>query len=104
MNLHVGFDHNGCLKVPEVSSNLNERALNPDLLSEFGQLLRDAQTKLDRIPTTVIGMENFVEAKGNPGTTDAEYAVFERLRELNAEVVLRILVMRRLIVAAQTGR
>ena len=44
------------------------------------------------------------ETQGDPATSDEEYAVFDRLRELNAEVVLRLLVMRRLAVAAQIGK
>jgi hypothetical protein len=115
-NLVVEFDKHGCLKVPEISSGLEDRAINSGLLADYGQLLRQAQTSLDRMPT--VGVDNMGAADWRgmapadvmynkslaEGTSEAERAVFEELRRLNAEVVLRVLVMRNLAVAAQIGR
>lgn len=115
-NLIVEFDKNGCLKVPEVASGMEDRAVNSDLLRDYGQHLRNAQNSLDRMPTYGIANMGAADWRGTApadvmynkslaeGTSEAERAVFEELRRLNAEVVLRVLVMRNLAVAAQIGR
>jgi hypothetical protein len=82
----------------------------------FVQHLRNAQNSLDRMPTYGIANMGAADWRGTApadvmynkslaeGTSEAERAVFEELRRLNAEVVLRVLVMRNLAVAAQIGR
>lgn len=94
--LVVEFDRD-CLKVPEVTVGMDELPKNDGLLRAYQTLLMDAQTKLDVIQTWKL-------PELGEGTSDREKEVFETLRKLNAEVVLRILTMRRIIVAARTRR
>ena len=91
-NLTVKFDSNGCLIVPKVKVNLAARAVNSDLLRTIGALGREGQTPLDRIPTSEI------EKSLVPDTPEDEKELFKEIERLNAEIVLRILTMRRLAV------
>ena len=101
-SIPVEFDTNGCLKVPEMPSGLkrrhNNHAANEEYLQEIGKHGRDAQTILDRIPTINI------EEKLDPATSLEEREVFRKLQQLNAEVVVRLLMMRRLATNALIGR
>jgi hypothetical protein len=91
-NLKVKFDSNGCLVVPKVKVNLVNNAKNSDLLHTIGAIGREAQTPLDRIAISNI------EACLLPDTPEDEKALFKEIEKLNAEIVLRILTMRRLAV------
>ena len=109
MNLTVKFDSNGCLEVPKPSVTLQGQAVNDDRLAHYGHLLREAQASLDRIPTYQGG--GLCELEARLGHTapllpcsPREVEVFNQLLELNAEVVLRVLYMRRLVTAARMGR
>lgn len=97
VHLTVEFTENGCLDVPEVTAGMTKPAVNTSRLSEYGQLLREAQNFLDR-------MNTFSIPTMAPGTTNKERELFEELRRLNAETVLRVLVMRRLVLAGQIGK
>lgn len=96
--LEPKFNENGCLEVPEVSSGLTNPAVNEDLLRNIGRLAREGQTALDRIATSNI------DAALLPETSHDEREVMRTIERLNAEIVLRILVMRRLATAALTGK
>jgi hypothetical protein len=96
-NVNVELDVNGCLQFPNISSGLSDGALNQEYLREIGQLCRDGQTVLDRIPT------NNIDKMLNPATSIEERQVFQAIEKLNAEVVTRILMIRRLVTAAMIG-
>lgn len=85
LDLTVKFHTNQCLIVPK------EAARNADTLKLIGQFARDAQMVMDRIATS--GIEQILD----PSTPAEEVALFKTLEELNAEIILRMLVMRRLV-------
>ncbi len=96
------FDENDnvSLVVPEVAVGIEGSNLpvtvNDELLQSYQSLLMQAQTSLDRIPTSGEGLF--------AGTTDKEKALFATLTRLNADVVLRILIMRKLIMRGRMGK
>lgn len=94
-NVPVAFDKNECLIVPDVTYSGN-RAINDDLLRGFGVYARAGQTAFDQIGTRNI------DAKLAP-CSDEEHEAFKKIEELNAEIVQRSLVMRRLITAMLIG-
>jgi hypothetical protein len=113
-DLTVKFDNHGCLEVPEVSSGMaGRKAVNQDILSAYGRKLREAQNSLDRMPTYKVENPDpmgLAEAdvmygrKLREDTPEQEKALFEALRQLNAEIVLRVLVMRSLVTAGMIGQ
>lgn len=95
-NVPVAFDNNECLIVPDVTFS-GDRAINAELLHQFGQHARTGQTSFDQIGTVNIGLK----IAGN--TPQVEREAFAKIEELNREIVQRSLVMRRLITAMLIG-
>lgn len=98
----------GDIKVPKVTVGIKGQPVNTDRLRHYGELLRTAQNALDRMPTS--DNMNLCPAEVELGfnlplmNCSAEEAqLFEEMQRLNAEVVLRVLVMRRLVTAGLTG-
>jgi hypothetical protein len=105
----VEFDSYGSIKVPEVKVVGIGKPVNADRLRHYGELLRVAQNALDRIPTSKAHNLAPIETElgfGKPVDDCSVYEkeLFETLQQLNAEVVLRVLTMRRLVTAGLTGR
>jgi hypothetical protein len=78
--------------------NMTGRAVNGELLRQYGQILREAQTKLDRIPTFDIDQpQPCAYAMTDANVSAEEIALFKQIEELNREAITAILKMRRLI-------
>ena len=88
-----------CIDVPNMPCRMTQRCVNGEVLRQYGQILREAQTKLDRIPTFDIknAKPPAYVALENPNVSDEEIALFEQIEELNREAITAILKMRRLI-------
>jgi len=84
------------IEVPEMKTAKGLKTLteeNRDLLKDYGTLLREAQTLLDRIPTG-----NIEEILGHSATIE-EVMEFKAVEALNRDAVTNVLKMRRLVTA-----